>query len=308
MTLSTWQLIVVGALAAVWAVVLGVPLLADLLRWLRNRPSAPSDDRSTPERMRSAIGAGWQRRPRPLQAWRAQDVAERRLQVLMGVALATVVAMFLAIALRGLFVYLFGLMAGALLILVVAGVVIGSREHRRLVADHVRRQVAGNQSQVAGPLSDRSRPDRQKALVDGEVSGQKMDYEVDGVPTANPWQNPDGEFTIPTIAEISEAFRTPDRSGFMFPPLNLDEALDGISPGDVPAPESDIDVPVDPDLVAELELDLDALENPRFEAAPEVGPRQASARARRNKRRRARPIYIESALDEEEGQGRAMND
>ena len=127
------------------------------------------------------------------------------------------------------------------------------------------------------------------------------------MPTANPWQAPDGEYTIPTIAEITEAFQTPDRDGFMFPPLNLDEALQGENLAGVELPDgSDIEVPVNPDLVAELGLDLDAVEQAaRFEAAPEAGPRQASARARRQKRRKARPIYIESVLDEDDETGRS---
>ena len=105
----------------------------------------------------------------------------------------------------------------------------------------------------------------------------------------------------------------------MFEPLNLGEALadrpDASGLGDL-----DVDVPIDEELAAELGLPLDgsdvagnvadnsAADDPHFRAAPEVGSRQASARARSAKKRRARPIYIESVLDEPEKATKAVND
>ncbi|MDH3294915.1 MAG: hypothetical protein OER95_11420 [Acidimicrobiia bacterium] len=308
MTLSTWQLIVVGALATIWAVVLGVPLLADLLHWFRTRPPPSQlDERPRHRRLADGIGRAWRARPRPVATWRSQPVERRRLQRLLACGMATVVAMFLAIAFRGLFITLFAFMVVLSLVILAVGVFIGAREHRRL------------RSQPTGRA--RERPAEQTrstmgAIGSGDVTGVArrslasfLDPVTDGVPTANPWQTPDGEYTIPSIAEITEAFRNPNRDGFMFEPLNLDEALIGESRrADVFVPDVDIDVPVDPDLVAELGLDLDAVREPRFEAAPEVGPRQASARARRGRRSKARPIYIESVLDEQDDQGRAMNE
>ena len=308
MTLSTWQLIVVGSLAAIWAVVLGVPLLADLLRWFRNRPPASlSDSRPWPQRARSSMRQAWSARPRPVSRWRAQDAAQRRLQILLGCGMASVLAMFLAIAFRGLFVPLFAAILGLSVLIVAIGAVIGARHNR-----NVRMELASQARDRLTGSRQPGKPGRAGSVPHSSVTASTFDPESDGVPTANPWQSPDGEFTIPTMAEIAEAFETPDRDGFMFEPLDLDQALASDSDRtSIRIPDVDIEVPLDPDLAAELGLDVNAVdsaEDARFTAAPEVGPRQASARARRKKRNKARPIYIESVLDDVDEQGKAIND
>lgn len=335
MTLSTWQLIVVAGLATIWAVVLGVPLLADLLRWLRSRPPAPRIDRRTTRRnLVASIENAWWHRPRPVRSWRTQDVAQKRLQLMLACAIATTVAMFLAIALRGLYVQLFLAMLAFSLVTLAVAAFVGAAEDENLV-DQLRarrRSTADRQADDGEIWGD---------LVLPGLLGSARLTEPDEVPTANPFAEPDGEISIPTLADITEAFRSPDRSGFMFEPLNLDELR-----GEVVIPEAvaeelsnlgPIDVPVDPDLAAELGLpvgeepsatpasslsdgvaassgecgEAGESERPpdvRFSAAPDAGSRQASARARRAKRSKARPIYIESVLDEDDKPGKVIND
>jgi len=319
-TLSTWQLIVVAALATIWAVVLGVPLLADLLRWLRSRPPSPRIDRR-PARHRfiGSFERIWWSRPRPLTSWRSQDVARKRLQWMMGCAMATTVAMFLAIALRGPYVQLLLMMAVFSFASLAVGAFVGAAEDENLVSQlRARRRATSDSETEAGQGSDH--------LVLPGLLGAAPLTEPDDVPTANPFAGPDGQVSIPTLADITEAFRSPDRSGFMFEPLNLDEVK-----ADVVIPEAvaeelssagPIDVPVDPDLAAELGLPVEGEdasspdERPeteprpdvRFSAAPEAGSRQASARARRAKRSKARPIYIESVLDDDDNPTKVIND
>lgn len=324
MTLSTWQLIVVAGLAAIWAVVLGVPLLADLLRWLRNRPPTPRlDRRPTRRKLVEWFERAWWNRPRPIRSWRSQDVVRKRLQSILACAMATTVAMFLAIALRGLYVQLLLVMVAVSLVTLAVGAIVGAAEDENLVdqlrarrrdrADH-----GADGDEVWGDL-----------VLPGLLGAAPL-TEPDEVPTANPFAEPDREISIPSLADITEAFRSPDRSGFLFEPLNLDEARDEVVIPEAVAEElsgvGPIDVPVDPKLAAELGLrvgdeipeqtppseeaatGVDRRPDVIFSAAPEAGSRQASARARRAKRSKARPIYIESVLDEGDGPGKAIND
>ncbi len=320
MTLSTWQLIVVAGLATIWAVVLGVPLLADLLRWLRRRPPARRVDRRLiRHNLIETLDRAWWNRPRPIASWRSQDIARKRLQWMLACAMATVVAMFLAIALRGLYVHLLLGMVAFSLVMLAVGAFVGTADDENLVSRvrARRRATAYDGTGDAESWGD---------LILPGLLGAAPLTQPDDVPTANPFAEPDGEVSIPTLADITEAFRSPDRSGFMFEPLNLDEARAEVVIPEAVAEELSgaeaVEVPVDPDLVAELGLpvgeepsteavsatDGEGRRNVRFSAAPEAGSRQASARARRAKRSKARPIYIESVLDESDESGRAIND
>lgn len=338
MTPSTWQLIVVAALATIWAVVLGVPLLADLLRWLRSRPPAPRiDRRPARHNIVERVERAWWDRPRPVSSWRSQDVARKRLQWMLGCGMATTIAMFLAIALRGVYVQLLLVMVAFSLVSLVVCAFVGATEDENLLSQwRARRRASANKQPDDG---EEARSD----LVLPGLLGAAPLTQPDDVPTANPFSGPDetdGAVSIPTLADITEAFRDPDRSGFMFEPLNLGELGDDVVVTEAVAEELSgvgaIDVPVDEELAAELGLevvagsqpdssagtdpesgdgagpsDVDSTADriqPRFSAAPGAGSRQASARARRKKRSRSRPIYIESVLDEDDNPTKAIND
>ena len=72
----------------------------------------------------------WWNRPRPLVAWQSQDIAQRRLQVLIGMGLLTTIGMFLAIALRGVFVQLFLGLIGVDVVLLAVAAFVGAAEYR----------------------------------------------------------------------------------------------------------------------------------------------------------------------------------
>jgi hypothetical protein len=313
-TLSTWQLVVVGALATIWAVVLGVPLIVDLLRWLRNRP--PASDRQPGSAHRQALDhfqQRWWDRPRPVLAWRSQDIAERRFQALLACGVATTIAMFLAIALRGPFVPVFLVMMTISLLALAVGAVVGSAEHNHLTDQFRARRRAQTESREA--------PAESTDVGFDEAATEPFG----GIETIRPpdWHSilrleaearTEGDRQAAGMADRGLGQGLPDRSGFMFEPLNLDEAIPTRSDEQL-VNEIDVEVPINHDLVAELGLPVatdddqgEEPEVPGFRAAPEVGVRQASARARSTKRRKARPIYIESVLDEADSSSKAIND
>ena len=226
---------------------------------------------------------------------------------MLACAMATVIAMFLAIAFRGLYVQLFLVMVAFSLVRLAVGAFVGAAEDKNLASQIRTRRRAASEADNDGGEAGQPAGD---LLLTG-LLGEAPLTGPDEVPTANPFVEPDGEVSIPTLADITEAFRSPDRAGFMFEPLNLDEVHDDVAVTDAVADElsnaDPVDVPVDPDLAAELGLSLDDEAPPRFSAAPEAGSRQASARARRAKRSKARPIVIESELDDE-NPTRAIND
>lgn len=370
MTLSTWQLVVVGGLLAAWVIVLGGPAVVDAYRWFNGRsrrrharqtkptrsianpdpgaesddgrgavePSgqeAPTGDAGLVRRARSdgheptgdhpgpieRLQMWWWDRPHPLAAWRAQDVVHRRIQLLLGLSVATFSSMFLAIALRGVFVRLFLLMLGVMAISLTVAAYIGAVElrHHRAQSD-----------------ARRATEERPRRILDDTAASES----ILGPDQAGPM----------TMAD--EGFRQTDRNepGLIFEPLNLDEIVfelgrnrHGTDWGEeIWLDNTGFDVPIDPELARELGLEgsgeqiesgptaegestLDAHQpstggvedeldqsgdgqDATFTAAPEAGARQASARARSKKRRQARPIYIESTLDDEENQWKAAND
>ncbi len=346
MTLSTWQLVVVGVLIAAWVIVLGGPAVIDAYRWFNGRSrrrharqhtstrstqdvqvvdeteidrrGAPTGDRrdGTGENLGLAerLRFRWRERPRPVAAWRAQDVVQRRVQLLLGLSAATFGSMFLAIALRGVFVRLFLLMLGVMTLVLTVAAYIGAVELR-----HHRAQAG------AGRASE----ERSRRILDGTSPSVPI---LEG-----------NENSSITMAE--EGFRQADDSepGLIFEPLNLDEIVlelgrdrHGESWGEeILVADTGFEVPIDAELARELGIEDtveqietesigdtgeppsdDAAEGDRrggrhdatFSAAPEVGARQASARARSKKKRQARPIYIESTLDDDENQWNVAND
>lgn len=408
MTLSTWQLVVVGILLAAWVVVLGGPALVDAYRWFNDRsrrrhdrqttggrqssPSgsrpvtesgairrAPGDPRVTgglPSSGESDSGLGgrvrhrWEHRPRPLQVWLAQDVVERRVQLLLAVAVATVASMLLAIALRGLFVKIFLMMLGLMAVSLAVAAYVGTvelRHHRaearkRLASEGKRAGMSGFESTRLGSAFNRTGLSRSSDVEDFD--------DVDGRSGLEGYDGLDGYEDLDDIDELEtplgahragtgrpgsstmaiEGFRGGGlEPSLIFEPLNLheivagseDPALDPTVPTE-PAGHGRFDdgfeVPINPELARELGLhdaiDLtdaepdgegepgptasdvhyersvdgeDRGQDPTFTAAPEAGARQASARARSKKKRTARPIYIESTLDDD-NQWKAAND
>ncbi len=202
----------------------------------------------------------WWERPRPLAAWRSQDLWQRRRQSLIGLAVATVVAMLLAIALRGFFVPVFVMTLALLVLAIVFGVARGAIELRR-----------GPQT-VARELADLG-PEVQ--LRTGPYAETGIFADRGAVPKITV-----GPVDGPPLAVDS------DETPLMFQPLGIDP----VPPAEQTETDESSTSPTDSSTT-------DAAPPPSFSAAPAVGRYQASARARYRKRRQARPIYIESILD-----------
>lgn len=215
----------------------------------------------------------WWVRPRPLATWRAQSVWQRRRQVLAGLAVAAVIAMLLAIALRGIFVYVFVATTGLTALAMIFAVLRGGVELRR------------------GPQT-----------VGRQLSELRTDYGPDVELEMGPYAET-GIFpsqSRPVAAEVGPIIDRPpvvgpstvdDETPLMFEPLGIDPFAD--------------QEPVVADQEPRVSEQGPGVVGPSFSAAPSAGQRQASARARARKRHKARPIYIESVLDSDEGEGPA---
>ncbi|MGH1491560.1 MAG: hypothetical protein ACRBK7_19535 [Acidimicrobiales bacterium] len=185
MSSSTLQFVVVGALIAAWAWMLGRPILTNMFR--RSRRDSVGHFRyqqavlgqsmvhdlhtsATPEAspvemtdfddagdvgiadhgLAEAVGPAApdsrSNRRRPIADWLAQPVERRRLQLMLGFAIATFVSLLMAIALRGTFIRLFLLLAICFVAYICIAALIGASQLRR-----AEREFAANyQAPVAG--------------------------------------------------------------------------------------------------------------------------------------------------------------
>ncbi len=138
------QFLLAGALVVAWIWMLGRPLLTRLARRARR------DTVGHFRYQQAAIGRTVAQEPpeglsssllRPVTEWRAQAVERRRLQLLLGAALATFASALLAIALRGSFVRLFLVMTIGFTAHVLVAAWIGARELRIREAELRRRTI-----------------------------------------------------------------------------------------------------------------------------------------------------------------------
>lgn len=162
MNSSTLQFLVVGALIAAWAWMLGRPILTSLFR--RSRRDSVGHFRyqqavlgqslfedsdvglgmasSNTDRLAKSVTGVGSSRPRPIADWRAQPIERRRLQLLLGFAIATFLSLLLAIALRGPFIRLFLLMAVCFAAYLGIAALIGASQLRRQEEEFALRQQA----------------------------------------------------------------------------------------------------------------------------------------------------------------------
>ncbi|MEB3173000.1 MAG: hypothetical protein VKL97_03975, partial [Cyanobacteriota bacterium] len=151
-----FQFLVVGALAAAWIWMLGRPLLLMLVR--RSHRDSVSQFRHHQAVLGRSLGAepgstGGLRSFRPLADWRAQPRERRRLQVMLGFAMATFGSVLLALALRGVFIRLFLVMAIGFVAYLLMAASIGARELRAREAASLRRLLEPDDAH--GPIGDR---------------------------------------------------------------------------------------------------------------------------------------------------------
>lgn len=325
MSSSTLQFVVAGALIAAWVWMLGRPILTSLFR--RSRRDSVGHFRyqqavlSRPAVHEPRVWWSFADRPRPLADWRAQPIERRRLQMLLGFAIATFLSLLLAIALRGSFIRLFAMMAVCFVAYLGVAIYIGSAQLRRLEA--YQRQLAVAAAERRAAASAIERQNLASSILEDDAPGVLAALGADG-PLAGAGLRDEGnrrsgfleDWDAPDDLELfgqgifDEDFYEPIPE-LTFQPLNLDASLvqpDGearpVFPAD-PQQEDEIDLEVDDtetDHEAETDQEAgDTRPEPTFTAP-------APQRTRPPKRPKARPIYIESQLDAEEKQAKAVND
>ena len=288
MSSAVLQFLVAGALAIAWIWMLGRPLLTMLVR--RTRRDSVDHFRYQQAALGRSVGFDddFERlqqlaRFHPIADWRAQPLHQRRLQILLGTGLATFVAALLAIALRGTFVRLFLVMTILLTVHLLVAAFIGSRELRSREAEAARRAAGrpASEEAAAARAAAPARPAPEPVIADDDLLTNNGI--ADGL-------FDDGFFEpIPELERLSES---------------------GESDGDTPdlppapaAPEVDAPAATAPEPMPE-EVERPAAGDRTFATAP-------AARTRPQRKPKARPIYIESELDEDGGaddQRRAVND
>ncbi len=273
------QFLVAGALVVAWIWMLGRPLLAAMAR--RSRRDSVDHFRYQQAVLGRSAEDDFERWERlagfhPIADWRAQPVYQRRLQVMLGFALAAFSSSLLAIALRGMFIRLFLVMTVAFALYLVVAAVIGSRELR---SGGVERRVPRSRPAEVGAERVERRPDRAHGRRDAATAEDDDEWLLDRDDVAGGLFD-DGFFEpIPELERLSE------------PPVPAVASSDTDGGGDEQV-ETETAATVDdgarPD---EAVAGTERSAEPTFTSAP-------AARTRPPRRPKARPIYIESELDE----------
>lgn len=282
MTSTVFQFLVAGALVMAWIWMLGRPLLTTLAR--RSRRDSVGHFRH----QQAAIGRSIAAEPldragrlpsfHPVAQWRAQPIERRRLQLLLASAIAAFSSLLLAIALRGLFVRLFLLMAIGFVGHVLIGALIGARELRALEAGR----------STVGRTSRSRRQDLARSGVDAE---------------AELFQDRDPRFAEGFFEPIPE-FDGARQQPVAEPPPVGPPSAEPVEPAEPARPVAEIDTSPAAEAPATDDgpgQDAEVATEATFTAPPVDRTRPA-------RRPTARPIFIESELDEGDGTVRAVND
>ncbi len=298
MTSAAWQFVAATVLLAAWAWVLGKPVLTN---WSRRRRNDRFDYRRAEGGPETRWSRRWRGRPRPVMTWRAQPLFARRLQFMLALALSSVFSLFLAIAFGGQFVRLFITMIASLGISLVVAVIVGTVQLRQAEWDRdldLAWQVHGSKP-VSGDVGVAPLEADDLGLA-SYLAGQEAGWRSDGLePLVFEPLDFDDVFDGMRVAAAYDELRTLSAG---IEDEDEDEPVENDE--DEPVEIDDGDIGVDDAGVDDAE---DEGQGPVFTAAPEAGAKQASARARRSKRRKARPIHIESSLDEHDDQRTSGN-
>lgn len=332
MNFSTLQFVVAGALVAAWVWMLGRPILTNLFR--RSRRDSVGHFRYQQAVLSRSAGhevgpsRSFSYRLNPFAAWRSQAVERRRLQLMLGFAIATFVSLLLALALHSIFTRLFFVVSGGFIIYLGVAIYIGYAELRRQEAIHARSRQAYRIEQEAQTVGI--------DLADGLLD----DYEDAGPPFVREPSVlfPEPEHQLESYDDLEEFGNGVFDDDFYepipelaFEPLNLDASVyaessqsgsglfgDAETVADADPEASELTAHEegfsirqdevffeDDELPVEVEDEVEdaalAEQQPTFTAPPQPRPRSP-------KRDRARPIYIEAQLDEDEETVKAVND
>lgn len=286
------QFLLAGALVVAWIWMLGRPLLTMLAR--RSRRDSVGHFRYQQAALGQTVGIDSAPRwtsslSRPLVEWRSQPLEQRRLQVLLGGAIAAFTSALLAIALRGSFVVLFLVMAGVFTVQLLVAAWIGGRELRAREADLRRLTIDTATERSVGRSVAATRGTAHELVGQEAVAADEDDLEDllagDGLGGG---LFDDGFFEpIPELDQLSG-----NRAVASGP---------AASPGD----QADNDLGFDRGF-DDGEIDRDAVASE--EGAEPTFTTPATPRPRPTLRPKGRPIYIEGEADEGDGTVRAVND
>ncbi len=309
------QVAVAAGLALAWIWVLGRPLFGGFrpseAEWAVGGASEDPDGGGDPDFWEiEPVGRfGW-------HGWRQRSPVARRRQALLGTMFATFASFLLAVALRGRFVWLFGLMTVTLAVHLAIASYLGGRmlrareEARR--AGLVRQPPAATTSTVLasaiGPNHDRVDRSYKSPISSGghAVSSfvealiqMEWGTSADEAPSATPARASAPAAPAPIVADPPiEVDVLPD------PPIEVDVLPPPMAmPAETVQPETahPESVPAAPDLEPEPEAEAEGAteQESDSEAAPKPAPFTRPPAQSAPRKPKARPIYIHSQLDEE---------
>ena len=289
------QVAVAAGLALAWIWVLGRPLLGGFrpsdAEWAAAGSPEDPDGGGDPDFWEvEPVGRfGW-------HGWRQRSSVARRRQALLATVFATFASFLLALALRGRFVWLFGLMVVTLAVHLGIASYLGGRmlrareEARRAGRVHLPAAPAPSSvlASAIGPNHDRVDRSYRSPISSG---GHAVSSFVETLIQME-WGTSADEAPSAAPARVSK----PAPAATFEPPIEVDVLPDPTIEVDVlpPVAAEPESVPAAPELEPEPELEP---------ATPEAGPKQAPftrpAAQIAPRKPKARPIYIHSQLDEQ---------
>lgn len=318
------QVAVAAGLALAWIWVLGRPLLGGFrpseAEWAAGVAPEDPDDRGDPEFWDSEPVSrfGW-------HGWRQRSPVARRRQALLASMFATFASFLLAVALRGRFVWLFGLMLVTLAVhLAIAsylgGKMLRAREEARRAGRLRPAPVAATSSVLVsaiGPNHDQVDRSYKSPISSGEHAVSsfvealiQMEWgtSAEEAPSAAPSRaskplEPAAPVAPAAPAAVDEPMvevdmlPEPPVEVDVLPPVVIPAAPD-LEPEPEPAPRSRLEPPVEPAAGVEPSSSPGSA-LPPGKVGPKPAPFSRPAAQAAPRKPKARPIYIHSQLDEE---------
>lgn len=318
------QVAVAAGLALAWIWVLGRPLLGGFrpseAEWAAGVAPEDPDGGGDPDFWDiEPVGRfGW-------HGWRQRSPVARRRQALLATMFATFASFLLAVALRGRFVWLFGLMLVTLAVhLAIAsylgGKMLRAREEARRAGRARAAQPAVATSSVLasaiGPDHDRVDRSYKSPISSGEHAVSsfvealiQMEWgtSAEDAPSATPPRASKPLETATPVAPAAPAAVEPTVEVDVLPepPVEVDvlppvvvPAAPDLEPEPEPAPRSRLEPPVEPAAGADPSSSPGSA-LPPGKVGPKPAPFSRPAAQAAPRKPKARPIYIHSQLDEE---------
>lgn len=318
---TTIQVVAAGALLLAWIWVLGRPLVTGALgrnayRGLERSPlEGPELERSRSERSRTALAVAG-RIPARLAGWWRTPVEIRRRQLMLATIFAAFGSFLLAIALRGRFVYLFGAMICLLVVHIavaarVGGTIVAARRAQLVAEAKSRVKAEGMQIRATrvGSLLEPGSEQAAGAETDGGTTGQRtVTVSADGIlEDARPSAfRVASEIAAGMAAEPRRESEAVGVTSFVSDLIDLEWGRPpDPSETSAPAPSTERSDRADREPPSESREEASGGQLATEEGSSEPIFTRPTKDVRPRPRRKARPVSIESQLDEEGGLPRA---